>query len=62
VVASDKLFYWLFQQRAERLQPLVTSLLPQMEGMCSVRRCSRKGNTGSMACFCRPLISLNCPH
>jgi predicted transposase YdaD len=32
VVASDKLFYWLFQQRAERLQPLVASLLPQMEG------------------------------
>jgi predicted transposase YdaD len=32
VVASDKLFYWLFQQRAERLQPLVASLLPRMEG------------------------------
>ena len=32
VVASDKLFYWLFQQRADRLQPLVASLLPQMEG------------------------------
>jgi predicted transposase YdaD len=32
VVASDKLFYWLFQQRAERLQPLVASLLPQMGG------------------------------
>ena len=32
MVASDKLFYWLFQQRAERLQPLVASLLPQMEG------------------------------
>jgi len=32
VVASDKLFYWLFQQRAERLQPLVASLLPQMKG------------------------------
>jgi len=32
VVASDKIVYWLFQQRAERLQLLVTSLLPQMEG------------------------------
>jgi len=32
VVASDKLFYWLFQQHAERLQPLVAGLLPQMEG------------------------------
>ncbi|MFN7895017.1 MAG: hypothetical protein ACK5Q6_02500 [Cyanobacteriota bacterium] len=32
MVASDKLFCWLFQQRAERLQPLVASLLPQMEG------------------------------
>jgi predicted transposase YdaD len=32
VVASDKLFFWLFQQRAERLQPLVASLLPRMEG------------------------------
>jgi predicted transposase YdaD len=32
VVASDKLFYWLFQQRAERLQPLVASLLPRMQG------------------------------
>ncbi len=32
MVASDKLFYWLFQQRAERLQPLVASLLPQMKG------------------------------
>ena len=32
MVASDKLFYWLFQQRAERLQPFVASLLPRMEG------------------------------
>jgi len=32
VVASDKLFYWLFQQHAERLQPLVATLLPRMEG------------------------------
>jgi predicted transposase YdaD len=32
VVASDQPFYWLFQQRAERLQPLVASLLPRMEG------------------------------
>jgi predicted transposase YdaD len=32
MVASDKLFYWLFQQHAERLQPLVAGLLPQMEG------------------------------
>ena len=31
MVASDKLFYWLFQQHAERLQPLVAELLPQME-------------------------------
>jgi len=32
VVASDKLFYWLFQQHADRLQPLVAALLPRMEG------------------------------
>jgi len=32
VVASDKLFYWLFQQHAERIQPLVAELLPQMDG------------------------------
>jgi predicted transposase YdaD len=32
VVASDKLFFWLFQDRTERLQPLVASLLPDMEG------------------------------
>ena len=32
MVASDKLFYWLFQQHAERLQPLVATLLPRMEG------------------------------
>jgi len=32
VVASDKLFYWLFQQRAERPQPLMAPLLPQMDG------------------------------
>ena len=31
--ASDKIVYWLFQQRAERLQPLVASLLPQIEGL-----------------------------
>jgi predicted transposase YdaD len=32
VVASDKLFFWLFQERSERLQPLVASLLDDMEG------------------------------
>jgi predicted transposase YdaD len=32
MVASDKLFYWLFQQHADRLQPLVAELLPRMEG------------------------------
>jgi predicted transposase YdaD len=32
VVASDKLFYWLFQHHAERIQPLVAELLPRMEG------------------------------
>jgi predicted transposase YdaD len=32
VVASDKLFFWLFQERTERLQPLVHSLLADMEG------------------------------
>ena len=32
MVASDTLFYWLFQQHAERLQPLVATLLPRMEG------------------------------
>jgi len=31
VVARDKLFNWLFQERAQRLQPLVASLLPRME-------------------------------
>jgi hypothetical protein len=31
VVASDKLFFWLFQERTERLLPLVTSLLADME-------------------------------
>jgi predicted transposase YdaD len=32
VVASDKLFFWLFQERTERLLPLVASILPDMEG------------------------------
>ena len=32
MVASDKLFFWLFQDRTERLLPLVTSLLTDMEG------------------------------
>ena len=32
MVASDKLFVWLYQDRTERLQPLVASLLPEMEG------------------------------
>ncbi len=32
MVASDKLFFWLFEQRTARLQPLVAALLPQMEG------------------------------
>ena len=32
MVASDKLFFWLFQERTERLQPLVHSILPNMEG------------------------------
>ena len=32
MVASDKLFFWLFQHRTERLQPLVASLLSTMEG------------------------------
>jgi len=32
MVASDKPFYWLFQQHAERIQPLVAELLPRMEG------------------------------
>jgi hypothetical protein len=32
VVASDKLFFWLFQHRTQRLQPLVASLLADMEG------------------------------
>ena len=31
MVARDKLFNWLFQERAQRLQPLVASLLPRME-------------------------------
>jgi predicted transposase YdaD len=32
VVASDKLFFWLFQERTARLQPLLATLLPDMEG------------------------------
>jgi hypothetical protein len=32
VVASDKLFFWLFQERSERLQPLVASVVDDMEG------------------------------
>ena len=32
MVASDKLFFWLFQERTERLLPLVTSRLADMEG------------------------------
>jgi len=32
VVASDKLFFWLFQERSDRLLPLVSSLLDDMEG------------------------------
>jgi len=32
MVASDKPFHWLFQQHAERIQPLVAALLPRMEG------------------------------
>ena len=31
MVASDKLFFWLFQERSERLQPLVAPLLDSME-------------------------------
>ncbi len=32
MVASDKLFFWLFQERCQRLQPLARQLLPDMEG------------------------------
>jgi predicted transposase YdaD len=32
VVASDKLFFWLFQQRCQRLQPLIATVLSDMEG------------------------------
>jgi predicted transposase YdaD len=32
VVASDKLFFWLFQERSQRLQPLIASLVDDMEG------------------------------
>ena len=32
MVASDKLFFWLFQGRTDRLLPLVSSLLADMEG------------------------------
>ena len=32
MVASDKLFFWLFQERSERLQPLLATLLADMEG------------------------------
>jgi predicted transposase YdaD len=32
VVASDKLFFWLFQNRTDRLQPLIEGLLTDMDG------------------------------
>lgn len=32
MVASDKLFFWLFQNRTDRLQPLVEGFLTDMEG------------------------------
>jgi predicted transposase YdaD len=32
MVASDKLFFWLFQDRSQRLQSLVGTLLADMEG------------------------------
>lgn len=32
MVASDKLFFWLFQERSDRLLPLVAHLLDSMEG------------------------------
>ena len=32
MVASDKLFFWLFQGRSDRLQPLVAELIDSMEG------------------------------
>ncbi|MFN9631560.1 MAG: DUF2887 domain-containing protein [Cyanobacteriota bacterium] len=32
MVTSDKLFFWLFQERTDRLQPLVASVLHHMEG------------------------------
>jgi predicted transposase YdaD len=32
VVASDKLFFWLFQNRTDRLQPLIEDLLEDMDG------------------------------
>lgn len=32
MVASDKLFFWLFQQRCQRLQPLISTVLSDMEG------------------------------
>jgi predicted transposase YdaD len=32
VVASDKLFFWLFQERTDRLQPLLATLLADMAG------------------------------
>ncbi len=32
MVASDKLFFWLFQNRTDRLQPLIEGLLEDMDG------------------------------
>jgi hypothetical protein len=32
VVASDKLFFWLFQNRTDRLQPLIEGLVKDMDG------------------------------
>jgi hypothetical protein len=50
MVASDKLFYWLFQQHAERLQPLVAALLPRMDGYGFSAPVLKKRNTAWMAC------------
>ena len=32
MVASDKLFFWLFQNRTDRLQTLIAGLVEDMDG------------------------------
>ncbi len=57
LVASDKLFFWLFQERSDRLQPLVAHLLDSMEGYSFSAPAIKELGCALMACSCRPPIS-----